>query len=112
MIQSQTRFATGGVGVNPPQTSLQSVGWESISCETVLQKGKFFIQKRTFFIQIIDSELTGCKTVSQRIDPDPAGCKMDLGRSVPWRCVATCICLCMIGVLFCDVLYCVVLSLL
>ena len=77
--QSQIHFATGGVEVNPPQHSLQLVGSESISCKTVLQKGPLFIQKGKFVIQFMDSELTGCKTVSQHIDPDPAGCKMDLG---------------------------------
>ena len=49
MIQSQIHFATGGVGVNPPQTSLQLVGWESISCKTVLLKGPFFYTKRYVF---------------------------------------------------------------
>ena len=78
-IQSQIHFATGGVGVNPPQTSLQLVGWESISCKTVLRKGQFLCTKRYVFIQIIDSELTGCETFWQRIDPNPTVCKMDLG---------------------------------
>ena len=28
---------------------------------------------------MINTDLTDCKTVLQRIDPDPTGCKMDAG---------------------------------
>ena len=60
------QFAVGGVGINKLQNCFA-------------KRVVFLYKQMCFLIQIIDSELAGCETVLQQIDPNPAVCKMDLG---------------------------------